>query len=143
MKQKQRKMKAFVDRHQKSKEKLFDIGKPVLVFQIHVSYGLHKWLKTNGLEGYIQIVEAEPHPQAAKVVKEFNVDKISNQQVRQNLKKEGYNIMDSLETEVLESYFGPYSPSTKLYQTYGGKDVSFMMSRIGCGCRWLAGGGWR
>ena len=31
--QKQRKTKAFVDRHRKSKENLFDIGKPVLVFQ--------------------------------------------------------------------------------------------------------------
>ena len=33
--------------------------------------------------------------------------------------------MDSLETEVLESYFKRYFPSAKLYRTYGGQDVFF------------------
>ena len=33
LEQKQRRTNAFVDRHQNSKEKLFDIGRPILVFQ--------------------------------------------------------------------------------------------------------------
>ena len=70
---------------------------------------------------------AEPHPLVVEIVKEIDVDKSSNQQVHQflNLKNEGYNMMESLETEVLESYFGPHSPSAKSYLTYGGKDVFF------------------
>ena len=75
----------------------------------------------------LHIAEVEPHPQAVDIVKEIDVDKISNQQVRHfwKLKKEGYNVMDSLETEVLESYFKRYFPSAKLYRTYGGQDVFF------------------
>ena len=34
-------------------------------------------------------------------------------------------MMDSIETEVLESYFGPHSASAKSYRPYGGKDVFF------------------
>ena len=34
-----------------------------------------------------------------------------------------YNIMDSVEAKVLESYFGEYSPFAKAYRTKGGKDV--------------------
>ena len=42
-----------------------------------------------------------------------------------NLKKESYDVMDTLEAEILESYFGEYSPSIKTYNasylegTYG------------------------
>ena len=58
----------------------------------------------------LHIAEAEPHPQAADIVKEIDVDKISNQQVHRFLNlKEGYNIMDNLEKKFLESYFGLYS----------------------------------
>ena len=99
---------------------------------IQVSDSLRKWLKTNELEWYLRVADTEPHPPAVEVVKEINVDKISNQQVCRflNLKKEGYNLMDSLEKEVMESYFGPYSPSAKSYRTFRGKDLfSFMMLR--------------
>ena len=69
----------------------------------------------------LHIAEAEPHPQAADIVKEIDVDKISNQQVHRFLNlKEGYNIMDHF-----ESYFGPYSPSAKSYRTFGGWGVFF------------------
>ena len=36
LEQKQRRTKAFVDRHRKSKDNLFAIGKPVLVFQTNM-----------------------------------------------------------------------------------------------------------
>mgnify|MGYP007129906108 CR=1 FL=1 len=42
LEQKQRKMKAFVDQHWKSKEKLFDIGKSVLMFQTKIGY-ISRW----------------------------------------------------------------------------------------------------
>ena len=40
--QKQRRTNAFVNRHKKSKEKLFEIGKPVLVFQTKMGSMLGK-----------------------------------------------------------------------------------------------------
>ena len=74
----------------------------------------------------LHIAEAEPHPQAADIVKEIDVDKISNQQVHRFLNlKEGYNIMDNLEKKVLESYFGPYSLLAKSYRTYNRQDAFF------------------
>ena len=36
LEQKQRRTKAFVDRHQHNKEKWFEVGKPVLVFQTNM-----------------------------------------------------------------------------------------------------------
>ena len=33
--------------------------------------------------------------------------------------------MDAIKTDVLESYFGEYSPSAKAYRTHGGKDLFF------------------
>ena len=45
----QQKKKAFVNRHRVGKEKLFDIGKPVLVFQIKMGSMLGKlWFRWTG-----------------------------------------------------------------------------------------------
>ena len=80
---------------------------------------LKNWLQTNGLDGYIRIAEAQPHQQVKEIVKEINIGKITNKNVRLilNLKNEGYNEMDAVEIEVLDSYFGEYSHSTKAYRT--------------------------
>ena len=73
------------------------------------------------------MADAEPRPQATEVVKQIDVAKITNQEVRRflNLKKEDCNMMDSLDDDVLESYFGKYSPFAKAYQMHGGKNVFF------------------
>ena len=94
---------------------------------IQVSKHLRNRLKTNELDGYLRIADVQPHPQPTNIVKKIDVDKITNEQVCGflNLMNEGYNIMDTLEPEVLESYFEPYSPSAKSYRTFGGQDVFF------------------
>ena len=43
----------------------------------------------------------------------------------QILKMGGYNVMDMLDEDVLQSYFGEYSLSAKSYLTVGGPDVFF------------------
>ena len=40
---------------------------------IHVS----DWLKTNGLDGYLRIEDAQPHPQADELIKQINIDKFT------------------------------------------------------------------
>ena len=84
------------------------------------------------------IADAEPHPQAAKVVKDIDANTITNKQVCQflNLKNVGYNFMDILVDDVLQSYFR----DTLLRRNYtwqtDGKMFSSMMWRSFC-CKWL------
>ena len=39
-------------------------------------------MKTKGLDGYLQISDADPHPQTAEIIKNINVDKIKNINIR-------------------------------------------------------------
>mgnify|MGYP000134895197 FL=1 len=111
----------------KEEEQIQDM--PIQVFD-----HLRNWLKTNGLEGYLWITNAEPHPHAAEIVKQIDVDKLMNKQVHQflNLKNEGYDIIDTFEADILESFFGEYSSFAKEYQTHGGKDMFFHDVAIFC-----------
>ena len=73
------------------------------------------------------MVDVEPHPQEENLIKEININKITNKQIRRflNLKNEGYDQMDALGANVLQSYFGEYSTSAKAYKTQGGNDEFF------------------
>ena len=41
------------------------------------------------------------------------------------MKREGFDVVQKLDKDVLRSYFGEYSPSAKAYQTQGGRDDFF------------------
>ena len=41
------------------------------------------------------------------------------------IKREGFDVVQKLDKDVLRSYFGEYSPSAKAYQTQGGRDEFF------------------
>ena len=94
---------------------------------ILVSNRLRQWLHNKGLQGYLRVVDVEPHPRAAEIVNQIDVAKITNKQVRRfwNLKREGFNAMDPLKPKVLRSYFGEYSPLAKAYKTQGGEEELF------------------
>ena len=57
----------------------------------------------------------------------LDAKQITNKQARRflNLNNEGYNEMDNLEEDVLQSYFGPYCASAKSHLTNGVHDVFF------------------
>ena len=57
----------------------------------------------------------------------LDAKQITNKQVRRflNLNNEGYNEMDNLEEDVLQSYFGPYLASAKSHLINGAPDVFF------------------
>ena len=91
---------------------------------MQISEHVRRWLKTNGLEGYLRTEDLEPHPQVEEIMKEIDVDKITNKQMRR-MKKEGYDEMDTLKADILQSYFSEYSPSLKAYETQGGDNLFF------------------
>ena len=92
---------------------------------IPVSDDLRRWLVRNNLQGFIKVAEAEPHPRADLLL-QIDVSKITNKKVHSTLmKREGFDVVQKLTKEVLRSYFGEYSPSTKAYQTQGGRDECF------------------
>ena len=47
-----------------------------------VSNRLRQWPCNNGLEGYLQVADVEPHPRAAEIVRHINMTKVTNEQVR-------------------------------------------------------------
>ena len=83
------------------------------------------WLQARGLAGYMRVADVEARPKAEEIIKHIDANQITNKQVCRflNLKNEGYNVMHTLDIDVLQSYFGEYSLSSKSYLTVGGLDV--------------------
>ena len=46
---------------------------------------LRQWLLEKDFEGYIQVAEAPPHPDAQEIVKKLNVDTVTNVSIRKKL----------------------------------------------------------
>ena len=49
---------------------------------INISTALRRWLLEKGLEGYIKVTEAPPHPDAFNIAQKLNVDTVTNAMVR-------------------------------------------------------------
>ena len=52
---------------------------------MELSTKLKEWLQKHGLEGFIWVVEAPPHPDVQEVAKKLNVDTITNATIRKML----------------------------------------------------------
>ena len=89
---------------------------------IPISSTLRRWLLEKGFEGYIQVVEAPPHPDAQEIAKKLNVNTVTNASIRKKLglTATGEKHFEIPPTEDLEKYFGEYSTSAKAYRT---KDI--------------------
>ena len=97
---------------------------------ILVSDRLCQWLHTKGLQGYLKVADFEPHPQAAEIVHQIDVAKLTNKQERRylNLQREGFDGIDPVNPKVLKSYFDDYLPLDKAYKTQGGNNEYFKKS---------------
>ena len=86
---------------------------------IPVSDNLCRWLLRNNLQGFLKVVEAEPHLHVEALLEEIDVSKITNKKVRVALemRREGFDAVKQVTEEGLRSYFGEYSPFAKTYQT--------------------------
>ena len=60
-------------------------------------------------------------------MQQIDVYKITNKKVRSalELKREGFDVVQKMDKDVLKSYFGEYSPSAKAFQTQEGEDEFF------------------
>ena len=84
--------------------------------------------------GYLKIADVEPHQHVEDIVKEIDVDKITKKHVCRflNFKKQGYDMMDTLEANILESYFREYSPSAKGVLDVFFHDVANFLLEVAC-----------
>ena len=86
-----------------------------------------KWLKQHGLEGFLRIVEAPPHGDAENVVKDIDMEVITEEAIRAliDLPEGDRFLIDNPTLEILTKYFGEYSLASKTYRTQGGDDALF------------------
>ena len=76
---------------------------------ILVTSGLRNWLTDHSLQGFIQLAEAPPHPNAMEIVSKLNIETLTDSMVR---KKLGLNStserqFEILPTELLENIPNP------------------------------------
>ena len=92
-----------------------------------LSEAAKKWLRQHGLEGFLTIMEAPPHKEADKVIKEIDTEVITEEAIRAltGLPEGGIFQIDNPTSEQLIKYFGEYSLASKGYRTQGGEDTLF------------------
>ena len=92
-----------------------------------LSEAAKKWLWQHGLEGFLTIMEAPPHWEAEKIVKEIDTDLIMDEAIRSliGLPEGGIFTIENPTPEQLWKYFGEYSLASKAYGTRGEEDTLF------------------
>ena len=78
---------------------------------ILITSTLRNWLTDNGLQGFIQVAEAPPHPNALEMVSKLNIETLTDSMVHKKLglSSMGERQFDILPTELLERYYDKYS----------------------------------
>ena len=106
---------------------------------INISAALRRWLIEKGLDGYIKVAEAPPHPDAFNIAQKLNVDTITNTMVRQKLGLSGLGEkqFDIAPAETLRKYFVEYSLTAKAYRTKEipnafFREVAKFLLEVGC-----------
>ena len=86
-----------------------------------------KWLRQHGLEGFLTIMEAPPHREAEKIIKEIDTLVITEEAIcaLTGLPDGGIFTINNPTTEQLKKYFGEYSAGNNSYRTQGGEDALF------------------
>ena len=92
-----------------------------------LSEAAKKWLRQHGLEGFLTIMEARPHQEVDKVIKEIDTEVITEEAIcaLTGLPEGGIFQIDNPTSEQLIKHFGEYSLASKGYRTQGGGDTLF------------------
>ena len=92
-----------------------------------LSEAAKKWLRQHGLEGFLTIMEAPPHREAEKIIKEVDTEVITEEAIRAltGLPEGGIFTIDNPTTEQVKKNSGEYSASNKAYRTQGDEDALF------------------
>ena len=78
-----------------------------------------KWLKQHGLEGFLRIMEAPPHREAEKVVKDIDTEVITEEAIRAltGLPEGDIFNINNLTPKQLTKYLCEYFLASKAYRT--------------------------
>ena len=91
------------------------------------SQEIRTWLQQRGLDGYLRVINAPPHPDAQEITRRTHPDTVTNNVIRAafDLKRGGEHEVKIPPHMTLKEYFGMYSISGKAYHTYGGLNNFF------------------
>ena len=106
---------------------------------IIITTALRNWLTENGLQGFIQVAEAPPHPNATEIASRINIATITDSMLRKklNLDCTGERQIEMVPAHILERYYGKYSLSAKAFRTKDipdpfFRDVAKFLLEVGC-----------
>ena len=104
-----------------------------------ITTALRNWLTENGLQGFIQVAEAPPHPNATEIASRINIETITDSMLRKklNLDSTGERQLEMVPSHILERYYGKYSLSAKAFRTKDipdpfFRDVAKFLLEVGC-----------
>ena len=99
-----------------------------------ITTSLRNLLTENGLQGFIQVAEAPPHPNATEIVSRLNNETITDSMLRKKLNLDNTSEwqLEMVPSHILERYYGKYSLSAKAFQTRDIPDPSSRMWRSSC-----------
>ena len=78
-----------------------------------ITTALRNWLTENSLQGFIQVAEAPPHPNATEIVSRLNIETIIDSMIRKKLSLDctGKRQLEMVPSHILEQYYDKYSLS--------------------------------
>ena len=73
-----------------------------------ITTALRNWLTKNGLQGFIKVAEAPPHPNATEIASKLNIETIIDSMLRKKLSLDstGERQLEMVPSEILERYYG-------------------------------------
>ena len=83
-----------------------------------ITTALKTWLAETGLQGFIRVAEAPPHPNATEIASKLNIETITNSMIHKKLSLDstGERQLEMVPSEILERYYGKYSLSAKAFR---------------------------
>ena len=104
-----------------------------------ITTALRNWLTENGLQGYIQVAEAPPHPNVTEIASRINIETITDSMLRKKLNLDCTCEwqLEMVPPHILERYYGKYSLSAKAFRTKDipdpfFRDVAKFLLEVGC-----------
>ena len=104
-----------------------------------ITTALRNWLTENGLQGFIKVAEAPPHPNATEIASKLNIETITDSMIRKKLSLDntGERKLEMVPSHILERYYGKYSLSAKAFRTRDipdpfFRDVEKVLLEVGC-----------
>ena len=91
-----------------------------------ITTALRNWRTENGLQRFIQVVEAPLHPNATEITSKLNIESIT-----------GERQLEMVPLHILERYYGKYSLSAKAFRIRDipgpfFRDVAKFLLEVGC-----------